>query len=51
MESSPAHHYQFTVYALDRLLELAAGAHREEVLDMMQGYIIAQGQLTDTYKR
>ncbi|MFP3880512.1 MAG: YbhB/YbcL family Raf kinase inhibitor-like protein [Dehalococcoidia bacterium] len=47
----PAHHYRFTVYALDKALELKAGARREEVLDMMQGHIIAQGQLTGTYKR
>ncbi|MFW6112342.1 MAG: YbhB/YbcL family Raf kinase inhibitor-like protein [Chloroflexota bacterium] len=47
----PAPHYRFTLYALDKALDLKAGARREDVVDMMQGHILAQAQLTGTYKR
>lgn len=45
------HRYQFTVYALDEEVELEAGSRRAEVLDAMEGHILAQGQLTGLYKR
>ena len=45
------HRYQFTLYALDSLLDLKAGTSKKEVLDAMQGHVLAQGQLTGTYKR
>jgi len=45
------HRYQFTLYALDQPLDLKAGASRKQVLDAMQGHILAQGQLTGTYQR
>jgi len=46
-----AHRYQFTLYALDSPLDLKAGASKKEVLDAMQRHILAQGQLTGTYRR
>ena len=46
-----AHRYQFTIYALDRSLDLNPGASRKQVLDEMQGHVVAQGQLTRTYQR
>jgi Raf kinase inhibitor-like YbhB/YbcL family protein len=49
--SGSAHHYRFTVYALDRPLDLAAGASKVQVLQAMQGHILAQGQLVGTYQR
>jgi Raf kinase inhibitor-like YbhB/YbcL family protein len=45
-----AHHYCFTVYAVDTALGLAS-ATREEVLLAIQGHILARGQLTGTYKQ
>ena len=45
------HRYQFTLYALDRLLDLKAGASKKQVLEAMQGHILAQGQLTGTFQR
>jgi len=45
------HHYGFTLYALDRTLDLAVGASKEQVLEAMRGHILAQGQLVGTYKR
>lgn len=47
----PAHHYRFTLYALDKPLDLAAGTSKARVLDAMEGHILAQGQLIGTYQR
>lgn len=46
-----AHRYRFTLYALDKPLDLLAGASQKQVLDAMKGVILAQGQLTATYRR
>lgn len=45
------HRYQFTVYGLDRMLDLKAGASKKQVLEAMKGYILAQGRLTGLYQR
>lgn len=45
------HRYRFTLYALGQALGLKAGASKKQVLDAMQGHILAQGQLTGTYQR
>ena len=45
------HRYQFTLYALDKLLNLKGAASKKQVMDAMQGHILAQGQLTGTYER
>ena len=46
-----AHRYRFTLYVLDQPLDLKAGASKKQVLDAMEGHILAQGQLTGTYQR
>ena len=46
-----SHRYQFTLCALDQPLDLKAGASKKQVIDAMQGHILAQGQLTGTYQR
>jgi Raf kinase inhibitor-like YbhB/YbcL family protein len=48
---SSTHRYRFTVYALDQKLNLKAGVSKKQVVDAMQGHILAQGQLTGTYQR
>ena len=45
------HRYVFTLYALDSLLALPAGASKKEVKAAMQGHILDQTQLTGKYKR
>ena len=45
------HRYYFTLYALDRGLDLKAGVSKKQVLDAMQGHILAQEKLTGTYQR
>jgi Raf kinase inhibitor-like YbhB/YbcL family protein len=49
--SGSPHHYRFTLYALDKSLDLAAGASKEQVLEAMQGHVIAQSQLIGIYQR
>jgi len=45
------HRYCFTLYALDKSLDLAAGASKEQVLQAMDGHVLAQSQLTGIYQR
>lgn len=45
------HHYRFTLYALDTSLDLAAGASKEQVLQAMEGHVLAQSQLIGIYQR
>lgn len=46
-----AHRYEFTLYALDQLLDLKAGVSKKQILDAIQGYVLAQGELTGMYQR
>lgn len=45
------HHYQFTLYAVDQVLNLKAGVSKKQLLDAIEGHILAQGTLTGTYQR
>ncbi|HUV75784.1 MAG TPA: YbhB/YbcL family Raf kinase inhibitor-like protein [Dehalococcoidales bacterium] len=45
------HRYRFTLYSLDQALDLKSGATRKQVLEVMSGHVLAQGQLTGTYQR
>jgi Raf kinase inhibitor-like YbhB/YbcL family protein len=49
--SGPAHHYRFTIYALDQAIDLTAGASRIQVIDAITGHILAWGQITGMYQR
>ena len=46
-----AHRYFFKIYALDEELELQAGASKKDLLKVMQGHVMAEGQLVGTYQR
>lgn len=45
------HRYFFKVYALDRLLDLPAGATKGALLKAMEGHILARAELVGLYKR
>lgn len=45
------HRYFFKVYVLDRDLDLGGGATKEDLLDAMEGHILAEGRLVGTYRR
>ena len=46
-----AHHYHFTLYALDAKLNLPVGATRAQVEAAIQGHILARGELIGLYQR
>jgi Raf kinase inhibitor-like YbhB/YbcL family protein len=45
------HHYNFTLYALDKSLDLGAEATKDQVLQAVKGHILAQAQLVGLYQR
>jgi Raf kinase inhibitor-like YbhB/YbcL family protein len=45
------HRYFFRVYALDRTLDLPAGATKAQLEQAMKGHILASGQLMGLYGR
>jgi Raf kinase inhibitor-like YbhB/YbcL family protein len=45
------HRYFFRLYALDSKLDLAAGATKQDVLDAMEGHVLAQGECMGTFSR
>ena len=45
------HHYIFRVYALDRQLDLPAGASRQQLDTAIDDHIVGQGQLVGIYQR
>ncbi len=47
----PPHHYNFTIYALDTVLDLQPGARRGELLRAIEGHVLATGKLTGLYGR
>lgn len=44
------HHYHFTVYALD-VDGLAAGLNKAQLLEAIDGHVVAKGELVATYER
>jgi Raf kinase inhibitor-like YbhB/YbcL family protein len=47
----PAHHYHFRLYALDRKVNLAAGANAAEVEQAIKGHVLASTELVGTFAR
>ena len=45
------HRYYFKLYALDAELSLKPSATKRDVVNAMQGHILAEGQLMGTYQR
>lgn len=45
------HRYYFKLYALDIALDLPAGQTPKQLMDAMQGHILAQAQVMGTYQR
>lgn len=46
---SGIHHYHFTIYALDAILELPEGADHTVVASAMEGHVIEQCETVGTY--
>lgn len=45
------HRYYFKIYALDTEIDLEAGATKKDLINAMEGHILAQGQLMGKYQR
>jgi Raf kinase inhibitor-like YbhB/YbcL family protein len=45
------HRYFFKLSALDRTLDLQAGAGKQELIAAMKGHVLAEGQLMGIYRR
>lgn len=45
----PAHRYHFQVYALDRMLDVPFGADRDQLLQAIQGHVLAKGEIVGKY--
>jgi Raf kinase inhibitor-like YbhB/YbcL family protein len=45
------HRYFFKLYALDTTLNLDSGITKAELLEAMEGHVLAEGQLMGTYSR
>jgi Raf kinase inhibitor-like YbhB/YbcL family protein len=48
---SGTHRYYFKIFAIDRELDLAAGAKRGQLDAAMKGHVVAQGELMGRYSR
>jgi Raf kinase inhibitor-like YbhB/YbcL family protein len=48
---SGTHHYHFKVYALDEMLEIDKNIDKYDLLDKMEGHILAKGELVGLYRR
>ncbi|MDR7048619.1 Raf kinase inhibitor-like YbhB/YbcL family protein [Duganella sp. 3397] len=46
---NPAHHYHFQVFALDTELPLGWGADRDQLLQAIQGHVLAKGEIVGRY--
>jgi Raf kinase inhibitor-like YbhB/YbcL family protein len=45
------HRYFFTLYALDSTIDLPQGSSKQELLNAMNGHVLAQAQLVGKYNR
>jgi Raf kinase inhibitor-like YbhB/YbcL family protein len=45
------HRYFFKLYALDTMLDLPAGATKDQVMNALKGHIVAEAQLVGKYAR
>lgn len=45
------HHYHFKLYALDAELGLGQGASKADLLEAMEGHVLARTELVGTYSR
>ncbi|MYM66987.1 YbhB/YbcL family Raf kinase inhibitor-like protein [Pseudoduganella sp. FT55W] len=45
----PPHHYHVQIFALDSLLPLGWGADRDQLLQAIQGHVLAKGEILGRY--
>jgi len=47
----PAHRYLFTLYAVDRAVDLPPGVTKAQLLNAIKGHTLGEAQLMGTYRR
>jgi Raf kinase inhibitor-like YbhB/YbcL family protein len=47
--SGQTHHYKFTIYALDKVLDIEGGVSIQGFLKVINGHILAKGTLVGLY--
>jgi Raf kinase inhibitor-like YbhB/YbcL family protein len=47
--SGQTHRYVFTLYAVDTVLDLLSSATKNEIVEAMDGHVLAQAELSGTY--
>ena len=47
--SGETHDYVFTMYAIDAIIELEQGVSKEDILQAIEGHVLAKGQLVGRY--
>jgi Raf kinase inhibitor-like YbhB/YbcL family protein len=45
------HHYFFHLFALDKQLDLPSAATKQDVMNAIQGHVLAEGEMVATYAR
>ena len=45
------HRYVFRLFALDQTLDMAPGARKEDLLQVMEGHVLETAEITSTYTR
>ena len=50
-EGHDVHHYSFRLYALDRPTNVSPGLTKEQLVDLLQGHILAEAELIGIYER
>lgn len=45
------HKYIFKLYALDRVLDLSGGANKKDIIEAIQGHILAEAKITAIYQK
>ncbi len=45
------HHYHFKVYALDTKINISKKCSRKELMKIMEGHILAEGEMTGTFNK
>lgn len=49
--STGTHHYHFKVYALDTKINISKKCSRKELMKIMEGHILAEGEMTGTFNK
>ncbi|MBL8877666.1 MAG: YbhB/YbcL family Raf kinase inhibitor-like protein [Phycisphaerales bacterium] len=47
----PPHHYTFRIFALDTVIDLPAGATKKQLMEKIEGHVLAGGELVGLFQK